>query len=286
MKIAILGETSVIAQDMVARFASAHDLYLYNRNNVQEFPEHDYDVVINFVGCGSPRKAAVMGADILRITEEYDGIALKYLDSHPQAKYIFLSSGAAYGNSFDSPATEESVASIPLNTKNINWYSVAKIMAECRHRVRPHSIVDIRVFNYFSHRQSLDAGFMMTSMIDCVLNMKKFYMARSPMVRDWISPEDLHQLFDIVINTPDINMAVDCYSLKPLSSIALAQIMSTQFGLEWEYANLPVGKRNYFSTNYVAEKLGYTPTKSSLETIVETSKMILHSSVSTVGRAA
>lgn len=286
MRIAILGETSVIAQDMVERFKSGYDLYLYNRNNVQEFSKHDYDVVINFVGCGSPRKAVVMGADILRVTEEYDGMALKYLDAHPQTKYVFLSSGAAYGSDFNTPVNEDSVACIPLNAKNINWYSVAKIMAECRHRARPQSIVDIRVFNYFSPRQSLDAGFMMTSMIDCILNTKKFYMARSPMVRDWISPEDLSQLMEIIIHTPDINMAVDCYSSKPLSSIALAQIMSTRFGLEWEYANLPIGKRNYFSTNYAAGELGYTPTKSSLETIVETSKIFLNSSVSTVGRAA
>lgn len=286
MKIAILGETSVIAQDMVQRFNPAYKLYLYNRSNAQNFPKRRYDVVINFVGCGSPVKAASMGRDILRVTEQYDDIALEYLDSHPETKYIFLSSGAVYGGSFNNPVTKESMTVLPLNTGKINWYSAAKIIAECKHRASPHSVVDIRVFNYFSPRQSLDAGFMMTSMMDCIINTKKFYMARSPMVRDWISPDDLHQLVEIIMHTPDINMAVDCYSSKPLSSVALAQIMSTSFGLEWEYANLPVGKKSYFSTNYVAEELGYTPTKSSLETVVETSKIVLQSSVSTVGRAA
>lgn len=276
MKIAILGETSAIAKDMAQRLLTErHKLHLYNRNNINDFPLHDYDVVINFIGRGSPRRVAAMGREILDATESYDRMVLNYLDLHPDTKYIFFSSGAVYGNSFDSPVTETSVATLPLNSSKLDWYSVAKIMAECRHRASPHSIVDIRVFNYFSASQKLDDGFMMTEIVNCIKNSLKFYAARTPIVRDWISPEDLYQLLDIVINVPDINMAVDCYSEKCLSSIALLQTMAAKFGLEYEYSDVPVGKRNYYSLNKAAERLGYTPTKKSIDTLLETSVVFL-----------
>ena len=72
-----------------------------------------------------------MGAAILDVTLAYDEMALKYVRQHPDFRYIFLSSGAAYGSGFEAPATVNTKASIAINSlKPQDWYGVAKLYAE------------------------------------------------------------------------------------------------------------------------------------------------------------
>jgi len=120
MKIAILGATSQIAQDLILSFSKNqdYDFLLFGRNigllekwvnsenldskyQVQPYASfnnsQEYHVIINFVGIGNPVKAQKMGSDIFKITEQYDDMALSYIKSHKQTKYIFLSSGAVFG---------------------------------------------------------------------------------------------------------------------------------------------------------------------------------------------
>ncbi|MBT4730557.1 NAD(P)-dependent oxidoreductase, partial [Candidatus Woesearchaeota archaeon] len=101
MKIAILGATSQIAQDLILSFSinKDYDFSLFGRNiellekwinsenlsekyQIQEYSEfvnhQKYDVIINFVGIGDPAKAQKMGSDIFKVTEQYDDMALEY----------------------------------------------------------------------------------------------------------------------------------------------------------------------------------------------------------------
>jgi nucleoside-diphosphate-sugar epimerase len=131
MRIAILGATSEIAKDLILSFAfkSNHALTLFARRPeivrnwlaneqlssryvARHFDEfkitQEFDVILNFVGIGNPAQAVQMGYKILDITYQFDTMALNYLQEHPTCRYIFMSSGAAYGGSFNDPVNEKS----------------------------------------------------------------------------------------------------------------------------------------------------------------------------------
>ena len=129
MHIAILGATSQIAKDFIcnAQNSGNYSLSLFARrpdavrqwvkqhnlrriqqiSEIREFGCHkSYDALINFVGVGNPAIAQTMGSSILDITIEFDNLALNYLKQHTSTRYIFLSSGAAYGSAFQTPVTK------------------------------------------------------------------------------------------------------------------------------------------------------------------------------------
>jgi len=171
MRIAILGATSQIAQDLILSFSinKDYDFLLFGRNiellekwinsenlsekyQVKEYSEFSndqkYDMIINFVGIGDPAKAQKTGNDIFKITEQYDDMALEYVKQHKKTKYIFLSSGAVYGGNYQEPVNKDTIATIDINNlKSTDWYTLAKLYAEAKHRsLSDLSIVDVRVF--------------------------------------------------------------------------------------------------------------------------------------------
>jgi hypothetical protein len=76
-----------------------------------------------------------MGSDIFKITEKYDDMVLEYLKLHKETKYFFLSSGAVYGGNYQKPVDENTVATIDINNlKSTDWYTLAKLHAEAKHR--------------------------------------------------------------------------------------------------------------------------------------------------------
>jgi len=56
--------------------------------------------VINCVGIGDPGKLRNEMSSIFRVTERFDNLVLDYLECHPSALYLNMSSGAAYGQDF------------------------------------------------------------------------------------------------------------------------------------------------------------------------------------------
>src|ERR1700722_1086401 len=124
MRIAIFGATSQIGKDLVSSFVAhgTDELVLFARRPeavkewlvgwgasdkcaAPDFAEfsHDqrFDALINFVGVGNPAQAVAMGASIFDVTLKFDELALEYVRRHPDCRYLFLSSGAAYGAQFD-----------------------------------------------------------------------------------------------------------------------------------------------------------------------------------------
>lgn len=288
MKIAILGASSQIARDLTKLLVAdkQKQLYLFGRQtpflDYQEFARHTYDVVINFVGAGNPQKTAAMGCAILDITAQYDQLALTYLTSHPACKYIFLSSGAAYGGEFDQPVTAETNAIINFNSlKSQDWYSVAKLYAECRHRaLSDFYIYDIRVFNYFSHTQDMSARFLITDIIRAIKSNIFLEISSDYIVRDFITPTDFCHLIDCIIKSPPSNMAIDCYTKAPIDKPTLLEVMHDHFDLKYKVTDKSAAvnatglKPHYYSLNRSAEKLGYLPQKTSIEGIVDETKKL------------
>lgn len=298
MRIAILGATSQIAKDLVLSFAaqSSHELVLYARRTevvsqwlaseglterytVADFAafsaEEYFDAILNFVGVGNPARTTAMGASIFDITLKYDEMALGYVRAHPQCRYLFLSSGAAYGSNFETPADADTKATIDINhLQPQDWYGVAKLHAECRHRaLAPLPIVDIRVFNYFSHTQDMEARFLITDIVRAIRDKTVLKISADHMARDYIGPDDFYQLVNAILTSPAANVAVDCYSKAPIAKATLLAAMQEKFGFQYELVKSDSGvnatgaKPYYYSVDKRAASFGYVPRNTSLETL-------------------
>jgi nucleoside-diphosphate-sugar epimerase len=310
MRIAILGATGQIARDLifsVARSEPKEKLHLFARRpeavsawldtvghakrfpvaDFSDFGSGDYDAIINFVGVGNPAQAAAMGATIFDITLQYDQLALDYLRGHPACRYLFLSSGAAYGSTFDEPADENTKAVVAINhLQPQDWYGVAKLHAECRHRSHPESaIIDIRVFNYFSRTQDISARFLITDILRAIRDGTVLIASPGNILRDFLHPMDFHNLVRALLSSPAANTAVDCYSRAPIDKYTLLSVMQSRFGLRYEIVETSVtvnatgAKPCYYSRNTRAADFGYQPTLTSLEGVLREAEGILHGSL-------
>ena len=305
--IAILGASSQIAKDLILSFVKngCSNLLLYVRNmpaatawvethglvdacslyTYDQYGELPHDVVINFVGVGDPRRAAEMGASIFCITSQFDDMVLTGLEQHPQRRYLFLSSGAAYGNSFIEPVTEVTEARISINQITPqDYYATAKLHAEVRHRSRPDlAIVDLRVFNYFSRTQDVEARFFITDIVRAVRDGKTLKTSPDYMVRDFLHPDDFYQLVACILAASPRNCAVDCYSRATIDKPDLLKAMHQRFGLSYEVVgvaqmvavNATGAKPYYYSLNRKASDFGYVPRYSSLEGVLTETAAIL-----------
>jgi len=299
MNIAIFGATSQIAKDLIEFFSNqtSYKCTLFTRdvdvvqtwlNKVEIYKDYrisdyldfstddHYDVIINFVGVGNPAQAKEMGSTIFDITYEYDMMILAYLKIHPECKYLFLSSGAVYGGDFENPVTNETVASIPINNLNeTHWYTIAKLYAEARHRALPeYSIIDIRVFNYFSHTQDMNANFFITELVRALQKKEVFKTSADNIVRDFITPTDFFNLIQSVLEVGHINLPIDCFTKEPVSKFDLLKELGQKFGLNHESygdvsaVNATGLKMNYFSIKKIDKEINYKPKMSSMEGIL------------------
>ncbi|MGZ5054184.1 MAG: NAD-dependent epimerase/dehydratase family protein [Methylobacter sp.] len=309
MRIAILGATSQIARDLIVSFSIEQDkqLYLFARrpneatkwlgsvglsgrypvDDFSGFANHDFDAVINFVGVGNPAQAVAMGNSIFDITLRFDQLVLDYLQTYPTCRYLFLSSGAAYGSSFNEPVTRDTPAVVAINNLAPHeWYGVAKLHTECRHRAHPElPIIDIRVFNYFSCTQDLSARFLIADILRAIRDKTVLKTSADYIVRDFLHPSDFYKLVSALLLAPANNTAVDCYSRAPIDKPNLLAAMQENFGLKFEISEVTVsvnatgGKPYYYSLNKRAADFGYQPALTSLEGVLrEANAILLHSS--------
>lgn len=308
MHIAILGATSQIARDYVRNATAANtdvfSLYARRPDAVQQwvrragldlnaiveaggfesFGQGDfYDVVINFVGVGDPAAAQRMGASILDITLEFDSLAIRYVKAHPSTRYLFLSSGAAYGSDFQQPATGQTRTGFDINHLQAqDWYGAAKFHAECRHRALADlSMVDVRVFSYFSRSQDLSSRFLISDMLRAIRDDTVMSTSADTLVRDFLHPADFARLVQALIHAPPTNTAVDAYTLAPTTKQELLKAMQQRFGLKYEpvqdfsVLNATGHKSHYYSLNRRAQEFGYQPQLSSLEGVLMEASSIL-----------
>jgi nucleoside-diphosphate-sugar epimerase len=306
MRIAILGATSQIARDLIVSCSAETDkhLHLFARrtdelakwlgnaglsgrcpiDEFSAFAKQEFDVIINFVGVGNPAQAAAMGNAIFDITLHFDEMVLDYLHTHSACRYLFLSSGAAYGSNFNEPATKDTPAVVAINKLTPqDWYGVAKLHAECRHRAHPElSIIDIRVFNYFSRSQDISARFLIMDILRAIRDKTVLKISPDFIVRDYLHPSDFYSLVNVLLSAPVANAVVDCYSRAPIEKQQLLVAMQEKFDLRYEIAGASVGinatgrKPHYYSLNTRAADFGYQPSLTSLEGVLLESYGILN----------
>lgn len=297
--LALLGASSQIAKDLIRSVSvqGKHDLILYVRNVAGmndwlkgtglegRFPvlpysaygELEHDAVINFVGVGDPSRAQAMAGEIIELTLEFDQLVLQELKTHPRRRYLFLSSGAVYGCGFEAPVDGNSQALVPINDIGPeNYYSVAKLHAEVRHRSWvDFCIVDIRVFNYFSRYIDLKSRFFISDVVNAIIDRNTLCTSADLMVRDFLHPMDFYRLIDSLLNAPAQNIAIDCYSKAPIEKFTLLNALKNKFGLAYEVTpdlatvvNATGTKPSYFSSHKIAAAFGYEPHYSSLEGLI------------------
>lgn len=259
----------------------------YNRptniRSFKEFSDEEYDVIVNCVGIGDPAKVKDAGISILRLTESYDNMVMDYLDNHSEAMYVNFSSGAVYGTDFDVPANESTRAMIDINRIAFqDFYRVAKMNSETKHRALTNrSIVDLRIFSYFTRFVDLDSQFFMSKVVSCAQQRKELLTSPHDIVRDYVHPHDLLSLIEECIAQPYLNEVFDVFSLKPTTKFEILEYFKKEYGLKYRvkkeaHALNATGFKNfYYSTNRRAQRVGYTPQFTSFETIVEESKAIL-----------
>ena len=296
MRIAIFGATSQIAKDFILACAqfSDNEIVLFSRKtkylcnwleqnglasiySARDYAElqtgSPYEAILNFVGVGDPARALEMGSTIFEVTAQYDQLTLHYLDQHPQCRYIFMSSGAAYLSDFKAPADNNTLASLQINQIHQNdWYGISKMHAETRHRSSSQlPIVDIRIFNYFSHTQDINAAYFITQIARAISTNTILVTSPDPMVRDYLHPLDFYQLVSKILKSPAVNCAVDSYSKGPIDKTELLQAMASAFDLKYQiqanavHANATGIKPFYYSVDRLATRFGYEPQFSSLE---------------------
>jgi nucleoside-diphosphate-sugar epimerase len=250
----------------------------------QDFGADDeYFAVINFVGVGDPAKALSMGPDILELTHRFDSLALDHVQRHPRCRYVFMSSGAAYGSRFETPVEEDSPAAFPLNALGKeDWYGMAKAYAECRHRAYSGlPIMDIRIFNYISETQDLSARFLVTDAIRAIRDQTVLMTSAERTVRDYLHARDFCALIDAVLAAPPANDVIDCYSKAPIEKTELLHALQEAFGLRYEVSPARTGinatgrKPCYYSLNRRAGRFGYAPEFTSLAGVLDAVRAML-----------
>lgn len=303
--VAVVGATSHIAKGLIYHFCknSSYTLYLFARSPKQvraflktiacadsavsvsglsDFTAGKYDIIINCIGIGQPKRLGEDTSILFRLTETYDNAILDYLEAHPDTVYINMSSGAVYGTDFLNPVSEETNACIGVNSLvQKDFYMITKIYSEAKHRALPaFNIVDIRIFAYFSRFINLESGYFITDVISCVKKGATFVTGAGSMARDYIHPYDLFSFVERCLKIHRINSAFDLYSLKPATKFEILDFFKGTYGLDYviddtlDFATATGNKKDYYSLSRRAEAIGYSPEFTSLDGIIEESRMI------------
>lgn len=281
-KVAIIGATGFIGKSLARLMVADNhfEMYLFARTEekiavlkdelkikdstarvlpMEAFESHEYDVVINCGGIGSPSELKKRPEEIFKVTEELDALIMKYQEKNPETLYINLSSGVVHSKD-------------PTG----NSYSMAKIDSEAKHRSMPHlNIVDLRVFSFFSAFIDSDGGFFMSDVVTCLKENRVLDTSADDMVRDYVCPADLLALIVKVIEKKTLNDAFDVYSAGFVSKFELLEFLGREFGLRYNIKksfddSSPTGKKNvYFANDKKAGILGYVPEYTSIQGIKE-----------------
>lgn len=298
-KIAILGATGYIGKSLLREFFDDKEkcqLFLFSRSkdkikdllknkpkeyairacSYNEFSSLDCDVVINCTGIKSLSSLKQNPTEVFRVTEEIDDMVIGYLRRKPKTLYINLSSGGVYGHYGNYKKPIDSKTKAILNVNNISpaeYYSIAKINSEAKHRSMPDfNIVDLRVFAFFGRFVGTNPGFLMPEIIDCIRNKKIFKTNEINIIRDYITPKDLFSLIMKVIKKQKINDFFDVYSKKPVSKLELLAFLEKKYGLKYSIKKAKgkdsvSTKKIYYSKNKKAAAIGYIPEYTSLKGI-------------------
>lgn len=298
LNIAILGSTGHIAKNLVVGLSSTNEyqLYLFARSkerltsfldenkiadhvHICEYEQFEeaavYDVIINCIGIGNPQDLIYNPFNVFKITEQYDNKILQYLQITPTARYINLSSGAAYGSEFEMPATGDKHLNLNINNLSIkDYYGISKLNMEAKHRsLNNLKIIDLRVFGFFSAYIDLKSKFLLTDVIEHIRKGEILHTSSENIKRDYVHPEDFLRLVKFCFDENVQNDVYDVYSLKPATKFDILDYFANEHGLKYEIKintendSITGSKTNYYSLYDNALTIGYQPSYTSLQSI-------------------
>lgn len=298
MKIAIFGANSAISFDYLSRLDASDKktYFLFSRKsiNIKKFkiPRHqiklleydqfdvsnEYDIIINFIGCGDPQKLASMQNQIFQINDYYDNLILNYLAINPQTKYIYISSGASYLSKFEHPVKQDFIQSINITSElSHDNYSLAKFISELKHRsLSDLNIVDLRVFSYFRNVNPEYERSLIGTLMSCIKSQATFETTNHDLWRDYINDEIFARALNAVVEAENMNCAFDVFSLMPISKLKILKVLAERYSLNYRFINNETGiqhtstgtKPYYYSLNKSISKIGFEPSKTSEEVIL------------------
>lgn len=311
MNIAIFGATSIIAKEyiQVALEKSSHNFSLFSRNiggvnawldslecdrdrlhvfSYNQFcASTTFDVIINFIGRGDPKLLKHEEFNFLVTNDFFDNIILNYLLVNQSSKYIYISSGASYLSSFDSPLNEKDSVTVDLNSlRSFDIYSVSKQLSEFKHRKLANlNIVDLRIFSYVRGLDLVSEGSLLGSIFSSIKNGKEFVTSNVEIYRDYINSQLFYEAVDCVLDAENMNCGLDLYSKQPTSKFEILNMLAIEFGLRYrinnnldvESVNITGLKKNYYSNNRAIAKFGYLPSVSSIDMIRSEANSIFNS---------
>jgi nucleoside-diphosphate-sugar epimerase len=249
--IAILGATSQLGKNLIYFFEKEPSLRLslFSRQagNLHGFGEDLYDVVIHLIG--------FTGSDILAVNAQYDDMVLAYLNTYPDTRYIYASSGIVHSDNDDT-------------------YTHAKQESEAKHRALPdYAIVDIRIFSFFSRFIDVTAPFFMNAILKALRDKTPLHTTDLDFSRDYCDPEDFFRLILSIIQAPPTNVAIDLKSKAPISKFSLLAELKQTHHLDVVFqpstTESATGfKKEYYATSDTAKKrFGFEAHYSSLDAI-------------------
>lgn len=306
LRVAICGSSGHIGKNLISYFSKEKncELYLFSRdrslsinklNNYfpqispciktyDSFNDVKYDVIINCIGISNPHELVSDPSSVLTITELYDNKIINYLKKFPSTLYINLSSGAVFGEDFDSPVNDMTLSKFSINNpKSGYFYSISKLYSEAKHRLlSDRNIVDLRIFGFYSRFIDLKSKFFLCDLIRSIKNNTEFITNQVDIMRDYVHPSDFYSLICKCINKKTINDAFDVYSALPVSKFEILEKLSKKYDLKYIVNNKldfssPTGlKKNYYSTSRKARDMGYNPQYSSIDAILKETEFLLN----------
>ena len=254
--------------------------------SLKDFPNGEYDAVVNCLGIGDPRHIRSSGAAILGMTEQFDSTAMGYLAFRPDTRLISISSGAAYGGDFDEPASESQLAVVQSRAP------AYRLLRNSQAGVRGATSGCVRIAH--CRPAALRTLFPVHRFGVGVLHggrISRYCRAHAPRgrPREYLSglvgPEDLTALVVAVIEAPPANDVYDVYSLAPVEKFELLDALAARYGLSYVVGPQAIKsaatgvKSRYFSTNRRAASIGYAASQTSLQTILRETDALLEARI-------
>ncbi|MDH4981861.1 NAD-dependent epimerase/dehydratase family protein [Hyphomicrobium sp. D-2] len=252
-----------------ALFAAKH----VQHHTLDELGAHDVDVIINAIGIGDPAVASNAGPEFYRLTLAIEDLVDVVAQANPGCLTVYMSSGAIYGPLESGPASETTLATVPLNLlRPSDWYGASKLAAELRHRAQPERrILDIRIFGFVSEFLDLGTRYLVCDIVNSIRTGQVMRTNNQNVVRDYISTLELATLIELASERPVVNVAVDTYSLAPVSKFDLLESLRA-LGLRWSVESQDIastGRTHYWSRYHAAEQIGYVPERKAIDIVQE-----------------
>jgi nucleoside-diphosphate-sugar epimerase len=239
--------------------------------SVAELDLSGVDIVVNALGAGDPGQIRTLGNSIVTLTLEWEAAIAQALAASPGALYVFLSSGAVYGQLIGKGAGHDDRVSFSVNeSPPEEAYGLAKFAAETIHRSRPdRRILDIRIFGFISPFIDIGGRYFLSELFASLVRGTILRTAPGDMVRDYVDGVDLAALIDCFIGKSDTNLAVDIFTLRPAGKFEILERLAP-LGLRFKVdPRIPAPSQRvmYASCYDVATKFGFKPRAAAVDIV-------------------